>query len=106
MFRYLVLLLLFAACGSSDTTSCPAKTCSDYKTQVEAQAAYDASKTCLKKLDDDSAGVACEMLATPGTGGSTGSPTTAACGCSNKTKDQMDRWIRLWVQMTKLFRNH
>lgn len=96
----LVVVLLMMGCGSPDQTPCPTRTCNDYKTQAEAQVAFDNNKQCLGELDNDNDGIACEQLPTgtgsgTGTGGTgtgsgsgSGCPATAACGCSNKTKAQ------------------
>lgn len=100
MLRTVILLiLLMMGCGSPDHTPCPTRTCNDYKTQAEAQVAFDKNKQCLGELDNDNDGIACEHLPAGTTGGGTGTggtgsgsgsgcPTTAACGCSGKTKAQ------------------
>ncbi|TDW48739.1 excalibur calcium-binding domain-containing protein [Flavobacterium sp. 270] len=50
--------------GSSSNTSsnnnCPTKTCGDFATRAQAQAAYNSNKTCYKNLDADGDGIACE----------------------------------------------
>ena len=81
--------LLIIGCGGNDKSPCPTKTCSDYQTQQQAQAAFDADKACLGELDNDNDGIACEQLSGgTGTGSGSSCPTTSSCGCSNKTKDQ------------------
>jgi hypothetical protein len=97
MYRaiFLTLLLFSARCSSSDAPECPDKTCDDYTTQAEAQAAFDNDPSCLGELDDDSDGTACEHLlngnpptTNPGTNpGTSNCPTTSSCGCSGKNKD-------------------
>lgn len=63
--KKLVLIVFFIGsivscdCGS---TPCEKKNCSDFKTQEEAQAAYDSDPECYKNLDGDGDGVACESL--------------------------------------------
>jgi hypothetical protein len=88
MHRLIFLaLLLFAHCSSSsDSTPCPSKTCDDYTTQAEAQAAFTSDPECLGELDDDSDGQACEHLS-GGSNPGTNCPTTSSCGCSGKNKD-------------------
>lgn len=78
------LLAMFLSCGQeSNETVCPDVSCAAYTTQGEAQAAFDSDPSCLKALDGDEDGIACEELPNPGTGGC---PTTSNCGCSNKNK--------------------
>jgi hypothetical protein len=95
MYRSIFLtLLVFIHCSTTDTPLCPDKTCDDYATQAEAQAAFDADPSCLGELDNDSDGIACEHLpaagnpnTNPGTTPGTNCPTTSSCGCSGKKKD-------------------
>lgn len=47
------------SCGSS---KCEKKTCKDFKTQQEAQTAYESDKKCYNNLDRDNDGTACEEL--------------------------------------------
>ncbi|OOV20706.1 hypothetical protein BXU10_02700 [Flavobacterium sp. LM4] len=47
---------------STTNSNCPTKTCPDFKTQAEAQAAYNSNPKCYKKLDHDGNGKACESL--------------------------------------------
>lgn len=93
----LILMLTFVTCGSDDRTSCPDKMCSDYTSQADAQRAFDADPDCLGELDHDNDGLACEHILTGGGGGTSGCPTTANCGCSNKTMAECSgpccRWI-------------
>jgi hypothetical protein len=88
------MLMLFTRCGSEDVTGCPDKTCSDYVTQREAQAAFDNDPDCLGELDNDNDGIACEHLSG---GGTHGCSTTSNCGCSGKKKSECSgpccRWI-------------
>lgn len=58
----ILLLLTLVACSDNDSAPCPKKTCSDFTTQAQAQAAYDQNRDCLKNLDADNDGVACENL--------------------------------------------
>jgi hypothetical protein len=53
------LFLTSCTCGSSP---CEKKDCNDFKTQEEAQAAFDSDPKCYKNLDRDGDGVACESL--------------------------------------------
>lgn len=46
--------------GSS--SNCPTKTCGDFATQAQAQAAYNSNKSCYKNLDADGDGKVCESL--------------------------------------------
>ena len=48
--------------NSGSNSNCPTKTCADFATQSQAQAAYNSNKTCYKSLDGDSNGKACESL--------------------------------------------
>lgn len=48
--------------GGSSSANCPTKTCSDFKTQPQAQAVYDSNRNCYKNLDADKDGIACENL--------------------------------------------
>ncbi|MEL1255977.1 excalibur calcium-binding domain-containing protein [Flavobacterium sp. DGU38] len=48
--------------GSNSNSNCPTKTCKDFATQAQAQAAYDSNKKCYKNLDGDGNGKACESL--------------------------------------------
>lgn len=57
----LVASIVLAACGSSESP-CPDSKCSDYRTQQEAQAAFDADPDCYRNLDADHDGMACEHL--------------------------------------------
>jgi hypothetical protein len=55
----MALGLTACTCGSSP---CEKKNCDDFKTQKEAQEAYDSNKDCYRNLDKDNDGVACESL--------------------------------------------
>ncbi|MCP2027789.1 hypothetical protein L1276_002949 [Flavobacterium sp. HSC-32F16] len=48
--------------GSSSSSNCPTKTCGDFATRAQAQAAYNSNKSCYKNLDADGDGIACENL--------------------------------------------
>ncbi|MEN2401497.1 excalibur calcium-binding domain-containing protein [Flavobacterium sp. MC2016-06] len=48
--------------GSSSSSNCPTKTCGDFATQAQAQAAYNSNKSCYKNLDADGDGKVCESL--------------------------------------------
>ena len=94
MIRYILFsVVLMFGCSTSEH-GCPQKTCNDYATQQEAQTAYDADKTCLKNLDNNSDGVACENLSS---GSGSGCNGTANCGCSNKTKNQCASTCCKWI---------
>jgi hypothetical protein len=58
-FAFLLGSLASCHCGS---TPCEKKNCSDFRTQEEAQKAYESDKDCYKNLDKDHDGVACESL--------------------------------------------
>jgi hypothetical protein len=61
-------LLLTAALslGFSGTASAADLNCSDFATQQEAQAVYDANPSDPNNLDTDNDGIACESLASGG----------------------------------------
>lgn len=48
--------------GSNSGSNCPTKTCGDFATRAQAQAAYNSNKSCYKNLDADGDGIACESL--------------------------------------------
>lgn len=48
--------------SSSSNSNCPTKTCGDFTTRAQAQAAYNSNKSCYKNLDADGDGIACENL--------------------------------------------
>ncbi|WP_262410774.1 excalibur calcium-binding domain-containing protein [Flavobacterium johnsoniae] len=64
----MLLILAFIAfssiisCSESSESNCPTKTCGDFSSQAQAQAAYDSNKSCYKNLDGDGNGKACESL--------------------------------------------
>ena len=99
--RYLLstitAIIVLACDSSSDVARCQTGNCNNYQTQEQAQAAFDADKTCLKNLDADGDGTACEELIN---GGGTNCPTTSNCGCSNKKKDQCASSCCKWVTGT------
>ena len=68
-----ILLFFFMAfiggCSSTESGSCPDRSCSDFATQAAAQAAFDADRACTKNLDADNDGIACEHLSSGSTGG-------------------------------------
>lgn len=94
---YAIIFFWGLACSSSNDKVCPDKSCADYSTQAEAQAAFDADKDCLGELDHDNDGIACELGSPGGGGGGSGCPTTSNCGCSNKTKDQCASACCQWI---------
>jgi zona occludens toxin (predicted ATPase) len=62
-----VFSIIMSCTESSDATetsnsNCPTKTCADFTTQAQAQAAYNSNKNCYKNLDRDGNGKACESL--------------------------------------------
>ncbi|MBE8726885.1 calcium-binding protein [Flavobacterium sp. KB82] len=48
--------------GSNSGSNCPTKTCGDFATRAQAQAAYNSNKSCYKNLDADGDGIVCESL--------------------------------------------
>ncbi|WP_369617046.1 excalibur calcium-binding domain-containing protein [Flavobacterium sp. CFS9] len=48
--------------GNSSNSNCPTKTCADFETWAQAQAAYESNRNCYKNLDRDGNGKACESL--------------------------------------------
>ncbi|KQB39402.1 excalibur calcium-binding domain-containing protein [Flavobacterium aquidurense] len=48
--------------SNSSNSNCPTKTCGDFATRSQAQAAFDSNKKCYKNLDADGDGIACENL--------------------------------------------
>lgn len=48
--------------SSGSGSNCPTKTCGDFTTRAQAQAAYNSNKNCYKNLDADGDGIACENL--------------------------------------------
>jgi hypothetical protein len=110
----IVNLALIAAltwsCGGSDGIAekvCPKATCGDYLTQQAAQDRHDSDPACFKDLDPDGDGIACANLPSSGTGSGngtgtgtgtgTGCPTTSACGCSGKKKDDCGGQCCKWT---------
>jgi hypothetical protein len=91
----ITLIIALAGCNSTPTVTCPKANCTDYKTQQEAQAAFDADPKCKKELDSDNDGIACEQLPSSTVG--SGCPTTGNCGCSNKTQSQCASACCKWV---------
>ena len=82
----IILLLVLTHCNNAKEAPCPSKKCSDYASQQAAQDDFDLDKKCLSNLDADKDGQACEEL-NSGVGiGTSGCPTTANCGCSNKSQ--------------------
>ncbi|PWB25195.1 calcium-binding protein [Flavobacterium sp. HTF] len=68
-FLAILLLGLIISCSESSdsadissSSNCPTKTCGDFKSQSQAQSAYDSNKSCYKNLDSDGDGIACENL--------------------------------------------
>ena len=63
IFLAFTLITTIISCSeSSDNSNCPTKTCADFSTQTQAQAAYNSNKACYKSLDGDGNGKACESL--------------------------------------------
>lgn len=60
MKPYLFLLMIITCLASGE--DCPKKTCSDFRTQPEAQAAFNSDPDCYKNLDSDGDGIPCESL--------------------------------------------
>jgi len=110
----MLLFFLTSSCtnselnGSLSNSNCVDTNCIDYSSQFEAQRDFDWDPICRADLDADNDGIACEEnqwtdyynSINNSTGGSNGSgcPTTANCGCSNKSKsqcenDQCCQWI-------------
>ena len=87
------LSILLTGCAAEE--GCPDTNCSDYATQAEAQAAYNANPNCHGDLDHDSDGIACERNSN-GSGG-TGCPNTANCGCSGKNKSDCGGSCCQWI---------
>ena len=52
---------MVTSCGGGDD-DCKTKHCRDFRTQREAQHAYDNNRKCYKNLDADHDGIACESL--------------------------------------------
>lgn len=48
--------------NSSSVSNCPTKTCGDFSSQSQAQAAYNSNRSCYKNLDNDGDGIVCENL--------------------------------------------
>ncbi|WP_103865718.1 excalibur calcium-binding domain-containing protein [Aquimarina sp. I32.4] len=82
----ILVLLINNACSTPESVviHCIDTNCEDYRSQQEAQAAFDADPECRNDLDHDSDGIACEHL----TDRVSNCPTTANCGCSGKNKNQ------------------
>ncbi|WP_035647568.1 excalibur calcium-binding domain-containing protein [Flavobacterium sp. ASV13] len=70
LFSLLSIIAFSISCSDSGETSsnsntssnCPTKTCGDFATRAQAQAAYNNNKSCYKNLDADGDGIACENL--------------------------------------------
>lgn len=58
----LITCFIFTACEKEEPYVCPTKTCFDFETWEEAQAAYEADSTCYAGLDANKNGEACEIL--------------------------------------------
>ncbi|WP_417939879.1 excalibur calcium-binding domain-containing protein [Flavobacterium sp. RS13.1] len=59
LFSILAIFILVISCSESDS-DCPTKTCGDFATHAEAQAAFNSNRSCYKNLDADGDGIACE----------------------------------------------
>jgi hypothetical protein len=62
LLSMVILLSVMCPGCAQDTKPCPKRTCSNYTSQAEAQAAFDNDPDCLDNLDGDNDGVACEDL--------------------------------------------
>ncbi len=100
IFILLALLFIDSSCSAPDLgitpKTCVDTNCEDYRTQQEAQRAFEADPECRNDLDHDSDGIACEHLSNENT--TNNCPTTANCGCSGKRKAQCQqdpccKWI-------------
>jgi Excalibur calcium-binding domain len=89
------IIFSLQGCNSNSEPGCPKADCANYKTQQQAQTAFDADPKCKSELDSDKDGIACEHL--PSSGGGLGCPTTGNCGCSNKTQNQCASACCKWV---------
>jgi hypothetical protein len=96
----LIALVLIFGCTPSDDdipeveVTCIETNCSNYASQSDAQAAFDADPECHNDLDHDHDLIACEE---PGNTVTT-CASTSNCGCSNKNKspcqaDPCCKWI-------------
>lgn len=108
MLNLALIASLAWSCGSSDGISekvCPKTTCSNYLNQQAAQDRFDSDPECYKNLDSDGDGIACADLPSSGTGNGSGTgtgtgagcPTTSACGCSGKKKDDCGGQCCKWT---------
>lgn len=96
-FSMLVTLSTFFSCNESEdstTITCRDTNCANYKSQADAQAAFNADPKCRNDLDRDNDGIACEE---PGNSVKD-CGTTSNCGCSNKNKspcelDPCCKWV-------------
>ena len=63
MKKYLIIFLFaLAMVGCRCGSDCEHKNCDDFKTQKEAQKAFDSDEDCYANLDGDGDGEACESL--------------------------------------------
>jgi hypothetical protein len=90
-----IITLNLSGCDPAESEGCPDTNCADYVSQEAAQAAFDADPDCRGDLDADNDGKACEQFSY--SSGNTGCPTTAACGCSNKTQSQCGGTCCKWT---------
>ncbi len=102
LFLICILSVTIYSCSSAETVNeeqivsspCVDTNCADYTSQSAAQSAFNADPDCRGDLDADNDGIACEE---PGNS-VTVCPTTANCGCSNKTKAECEaspccKWV-------------
>ncbi|GAA5037826.1 hypothetical protein GCM10011506_35970 [Marivirga lumbricoides] len=88
-------IFILLSCQVEDKEQCPTSKCSDYTTQQDAQAAFNANRLCYSDLDSDNDGTACEHL--PSRDNNNGCPTTANCGCSGKNKNECGGPCCQWI---------
>lgn len=57
-FIFLLITSIMISC--TENSSCLPRSCSDFATQAEAQAAYNSNSDCYSNLDRDKDGLACD----------------------------------------------
>lgn len=57
-----VAMLSFTISCSNDDAGCKEMNCKDFRTQAEAQQAFNSNPNCYKNLDADNDNIACENL--------------------------------------------
>lgn len=58
-FTLFIWVFILFSCGQKP---CEKKNCDDFKSQKDAQEAFDANPDCYDNLDKDNDGIACESL--------------------------------------------